>query len=67
MDNNGIIEKRNVNGAAASDEGMQDSFFNILIRHRLTILVTTIIALVMTFLYIIKYTILYVCSLSLCG
>lgn len=59
MDNNGTIEKRNINGSAVSDESMQDSFFNILIRHRLTILVTTVIALAVTLLYIIKATPIY--------
>lgn len=59
MDNNGTTEKRNINGVANSEEGLQDNFFNILIRHRWTILVTTIISLVITFLYILKATPIY--------
>lgn len=56
MDSNSTIEKRNNNGMMASDESLQDSFFNILIRHRWTILITTLISLTVTFLYILKAT-----------
>ncbi len=63
MDNNGGIDKRNVNGLVSQTyDSLQDGLLNVLLRHRWAILGVTILSILIAFVYIMKATPIYTSS-----